>query len=306
MLNRFIYRALLSGGIAFGGLLCGGCTKVTETETIRQVTVSIAPLEYFIRNIGGDSISVNTLMEAGGDPETFQPGMGVMRELSRSGNLLVTGVLPFENKLAADIKGNASGLILGVAGEGIEYMYGTHSHGDIHSHGPEVAGEEGEPDPHIWGSLRNARIMAANTLRFLKNTYPELSDYLDGRYASLCVRLDSIDKDFSERLRGVDAFVIWHPSLSYFARDYGMEQIALNPENKETSPLRLKEAAEQAVGHSVKAFFIPEGFPRNRVATLSDAMGVEPTEVNFMDADPERQLRAVVDALTSNNAADGE
>ena len=28
------------------------------------------------------------------------------------------------------------------------------------------------------------------------------------------------------------SFVVWHPSLSYFARDYGLHQIALSPEGR--------------------------------------------------------------------------
>ncbi len=304
MLKSLIDRIVVSGVAVVCSCMAVGCSD--GAEDVRVVTVSVAPLEYFVTNIGGDSVSVRTLMGAGADPETFQPGMGVMRELNRSGNLLVTGVIPFEKEMVADIEQNAARMKVGVAGNGIEYMYGTHSHDGGHDHDGDVCEGDGDPDPHIWGSIRNAKKLAGNTLEFLKDAFPNLSDYFDVRYAAFHVRLDSIDREFGRRLNGVDAFVIWHPSLSYFARDYGLEQIALNLENKETSPLRLKEAAEHAQRHTVGAFFIPEGFARNRVATLSDAIGVEPTEVNFMDPDLERQLNAVVDALTSNNTGDGE
>lgn len=286
------------------------CTRTAssagEKVGARQVTVSVAPLEYFVANIAGDSVKVTTLMEGGAEPETFQPGMGVMRDLNRSGLLLVTGVLPFERELTSNIRNNASGLKTGDAGRGVEYIYGTHSHEGTHAdeHGHE--GELGEADPHIWGSVRNARIMAGNTLAFLKEAFPELADYFDGRYNALCARLDSIDASYAERLAGGQVFVIWHPSLSYFARDYGLEQIALNLENKETSPRRLKEATEHAVAHSPAALFIPEGFPTERVATIADALSVTPTEVNFMDADIERQMNRVVDALTSKAGDHGK
>ncbi|MBD5224983.1 MAG: zinc ABC transporter solute-binding protein [Bacteroidales bacterium] len=293
---------MIGAGTAMCCFLTTGCVKETVADDCRRVTVTIAPLEYFVRNIGGDSVEVSTLMGSGSDPEVFQPGMGVMRDLSRSGNLLVTGVLPFESRLVADVCDHGTELRVGVAGEGIDYMYGTHSHGvgECAEEDEEVDGA-GEPDPHIWSSARNAKIMADNTLEFLKGAFPELSGYLEERHAAMCMRLDSMDRVYGERLKGVEGFVIWHPSLSYFARDYGMEQVALNLENKETSSIRLKEAAEHALEHHAVAFFIPEGFSRNRVATLAETIGVAPTEINFMDSDIERQLNAVVDALTSHH-----
>ena len=45
------------------------------------------------------------------------------------------------------------------------------------------------------------------------------------------------------------SFLVWHPSLSYFARDYGLHQIALGgAEHKEVSIPALREAIEEARG----------------------------------------------------------
>lgn len=273
-------------------VLMSGCTGGGNVSVGREVAVSVPPLEYFVKAIGGDSVGVTSLMGAGSDPETFQPGMGVMRSVNRSGVLMVTGVLPFEAEMLGNVMSNTPGLQVCNLGDGIEYIYGTHGHGGME--------HEGEPDPHIWSSVGNARVIASNTYRYLSDVYPELEPYFNGRYRLLETRLDSLDRDYGQRLADHPAFVIWHPALSYFARDYGLEQIAFNIENKESTPQRLRHVTEHARGHRPEAFFVPAGIVPERVAALSDGIGIPPTEVNFMSADWEIEMNAIVDALTKD------
>lgn len=274
----------------------------------REITVSVAPLAYFAKAIGGDSVKVRTLLPAGTDPETFQPGMDAMRALNRGGVLAVTGVLPFESEMTEKLKANNADLQLADAGKGIELIYGTHMHahaehgeaheaheaGDAHEHG------EGEPDPHIWGSVKNARIIAGNLHATLCGLYPELRPYFTSRYEELDNQLDSIDRAYAVRLEMHPAFVIWHPSLSYFARDYGLEQISFNIENKETSPLRLREATDHALTERPAAFFVPQGLNPERVRAIATSLSLEPTEVNFMSEEWLSQMNLIVDHLTAD------
>lgn len=283
---------LMVSGCGGGAASSSGCT--------RMVTVSVPPLEYFVRAIAGDSVAVNTLMDANSDPETFQPGMGLMRNVNRSDLLMVTGVIPFENDLVKGIGRNVPDLKICDVGKGVEYMYGTHSHSHgeaVHAEEPHSHNHAGEPDPHIWSSVKNARIISDNMLARLSEAYPDLAGYFSGRHGVLKARLDSLDAEYVERLAAHPAFVIWHPSLSYFARDYGLEQIAFNLENKETSPLRLRQATDHALDHAPAAFFVPAGLPANRVTAISDILGLEPVEVNLMDADWEGQMELIVDTL---------
>lgn len=297
-------RLLASALVCAVALMVSGCGggATSSSDNTRMVTVSVPPLEYFVTAIAGDSVVVNTLMDSGSDPETFQPGMGLMRDVNRSDILMVTGVIPFEKGLVAGIERNVPGLKIGDVGEGVEYMYGTHSHshGDaLHAWDAHDHNHAGEPDPHIWSSVKNARIISDNVMVRLSEAYPDLAGYFSGRHGVLKARLDSLDAEYEKRLAAHPSFAIWHPSLSYFARDYGLEQIAFNLENKETSPLRLRQATDHALEHAPAAFFVPAGLPANRVAAISDILGLEPVEVNFMDVDWEGQMELIVDTLVS-------
>ena len=282
----------------FSWLVCGCSGRGSSTSADgRVVTVSVPPLEYFVNAIGGDSLTVRTLMDTNSDPETFQPGMGLMKDISRSDLVVVTGVVPFEKEFVSNITSNVQDLKIGDAGRGVDYMYGTH----VHSHQGEVSSvhsHKGEPDPHIWSSVKNARIISDNVYAMLSETYPGLAGYFHARHELLRHRLDSLDAEYERRLAEHPAFVIWHPSLSYFARDYGLEQIAFNLENKETSPIRLREATDNALEHEPSAFFVPEGLPLDRVATISDILGVRPTGINFMDSDWEGHMEWIVNTIS--------
>lgn len=284
-------------------LLCVSCAgsgggRQEEGSARREITVTVPPLAFFARAIGGDSIMVSTLLPAGTDPETFQPGMEAMRALHRSAALAVTGVLPFEKEMLSNLRANNGELRVADMSEGMSLLYGTHSHiqsscGDTtvdpHTHL--------DADPHIWSSVANARVIARNTARALGELYPGLASYFTQRCDSLVQRLDSLDSSYASRLAGRPAFVIWHPSLSYLARDYSLEQIALNLENKETSPRRLREITDYARGRSPQAFIVPAGLNPERVHAVASAIDLQPVEVNFMSDDWEGEMNRIVNSL---------
>lgn len=279
---------------------CGRSDNRTADSSLPTVTVSIPPLEYFAYAIGGDSINVTTLLPAGADPETFDPGTSTMRALGKSGALAVTGKLPFETSLMENLRANNSDLHLYDMGEGISPVYGTHSH-----HSAEESGnhhhDKTDIDPHIWSSVRNASVIADNMLAALIDIAPRHSAYYRARHAVLTHRLDSLDSSLSQRLGSMPSrsFLIWHPSLSYFSRDYNLEQIALNAENKENSSQQFLSVLSKARTGKPAAFIVPEGIDRRQTEAVTSATGLQPVSVNLMSADWENSITSVVDALTA-------
>ncbi len=272
-------------------------------EMLPSVTVSIPPLEYFAKAIGGDSLRVISLLPESADPETFSPGVSVMRELATSKMFVTVGVLPFEDAMLENIKSNNPDMKVAVVCGGIDFIYGTHSHegaaGD-----DDVHEGKGEPDPHVWSSVRNARIIAGNMFDAIVAAAPQHREYFKRRYDNLVARIDSIDQSVEGRSKGCHGlvFAVWHPSLSYFARDYGIEQIAFNVENKETSPVRLRSQLDYARSRRVGAFIVPAGIDKDKVAVVATGLGLEPVSVNLMSADWERQMFSVIDALIGEPA----
>lgn len=298
-----ILLAILALTLAATATSCRGNRAENHTGDIPEITVSIPPLEYFAKAIGGDSIAVTTLLPAGADPETFEPGVGVMRAIAQSGALATTGTLRFEETILSNLRANNPSLKTFPMSEGIALIYGTHEHhrDEPHTHSHNA----GEADPHIWSSVKNARIIADNMLNAIITADPAHRDYYTRRHAALRQRLDSLDSEFASQLQGADAFLIWHPSLSYFARDYGLHQIAFNVENKETSPLQMQNSLREASGRTPSAFFIPEGTDSRRADAIAAETGIKPTAVNLMSDNWETPLRTVAETLAAAHHAKG-
>lgn len=260
------------------------------------VTVSIEPQKYLVEQIAGDRVQVRCLLADGANPETYDPSMTHMLNLQKSAVYLRVGNIGFEAALVDKIHDSNPGLPIFDTSEGITPIRGTHTHG----HGHE---DEDTPDPHTWTSVKNARIMAGNILKALTEVDPDHATEYSNNYARLTARLDSIDSEYSRRLAPLSgrAFLVWHPSLSYFARDYGLRQIVVGgAESKESSIEELRSAMDQAGERGADVFFSQTDLDSRLVSALNDELGARKVTVNLLSSDWEGEMNRIVDALTAN------
>lgn len=286
---HLIYSLLLSVAMA-----CAvACSSDLPEKKI--VTVSIEPQKYLVEQIAGDRVQVRCLLADGANPETYDPSMTHMINLQKSAVYLRVGNIGFEAALIDKIHDSNPGLPIYDTSEGIAPIRGTHSHG----HGHE---DEDTPDPHTWTSVKNARVMADNILKALTEVDPDHATEYRANHGRLTARLDSIDHDFSRRLATLSgrSFLVWHPSLSYFARDYGLKQIVVGgAESKESSIEELRSAIDQASERGAEVFFSQTDLDSRHVSALNDELGARKVTVNLLSSDWEGEMNRIVDALTA-------
>lgn len=287
---------------------CGDSGKEVASKQPPVVVVSIPPLQYFVEGIGGDKVSVECLAPASADPETFEPSMAQLRKASGAGLLLTVGLLPFEEKVSEAIHASNPDIRITRLDSSLDLIEGTHDHGDGHDHNHESHGDghHGGYDPHIWTSLRNARVMARTTYRALAAVSPDDSLYFKARLDSIDHRLDSIDREISIRLapsRG-KTILVWHPSLSYFARDYGLRQLAVGNEHKESSITGLRERLDLARREKPLVFFYQREYDSRQSEAITDATGLRPVTIAPLSPDIEEAVtRAASSLATANDAS---
>lgn len=271
-------------------MLSGLSSCKPDGDTRMSVAVSLPPQASLLREITGDSIEIVTLMQADANPEAFEVTVGGMREVNDAAVYMKAGNLPFEQTLTERIGQSNPELRFVDVSDGIELIYGTHAHGN-HTH--EVS------DPHTWTSVSNLKVIAANMLAAVSDVDPARKDYYTANYNRLVARLDSLDAAISSRLDsiGTRSFLIWHPSLSYFARDYGLEQIAVGQDNKEMTPGQLRDTHRHAADKGVKVMFIQQNFDARQAATLADELGISIVQINPLDDDYLKQFNIIADAL---------
>lgn len=266
------------------------CSGGDNTSSRPTLTVSIEPQRKILEEIAGPDYEVVSILGAGSNPETYEPTMSQLASAARSQAYFTIGYLPFEDKISASLPSSTK---IEPSGYGIQPLTGTHSHGD---------GEQDRtPDPHIWTSLPNAAIIAKNMANTLTEINPDHAADYAARLAAFTGRIDSLHAATAARLASAPsrAFAVWHPSLSYYARDYGLRQIAVGTEGKEMSPGAMRDAIDHTRADSVRIFFFQKEYDSRQAQSLNSEIGSRLIEINPMAYDWEAEIIKITDALTS-------
>lgn len=240
MRTAYLYLLFLS-------LFATGCTSSTRQTDKERLYVSILPLRSLIEQIVGDDFKVDVLVPAGASPESFEPTPRQYVALNRSKLVFNVGLIDFEQNLLRDFPDREKLVNLS---RGIRLLEGSCAHGHTHEPTGKARASEGHAhgiDPHIWTSPRALKQMAANAYDALRTSFPDSVRYTEN-YEKLLVRLDSLDTACAEALRqaNVHTIVIYHPALTYYAADYGLEQLAVEHDGKEPSARHLARLIEEA------------------------------------------------------------
>lgn len=266
-----------------------GCTSKNKPRTL---TVSIEPQRFLLEQIVGDRWQVNTLLENGADPENFDPPMSVLKKALDSKAILIISQLPFEESLTERLGAKAAGIKIYNTSRGIDLLSGTHgSHGHSHQHE--------DFDPHVWSSVVNAKIMADNMLAAILEIDPDGAAYYTANHKALMQRLDALQSELMETLKENPgaSFIVWHPSLSYFARDFGLNQISLGAENKELTAPQMREKIEQARTAGANVMFIQASLDRDKSQQLASQAGAHSVTINPLAYEWDDELRLVANSI---------
>ena len=143
--------------------------------------------------------------------------------------------------------------------------------------------------------------MAANMLAELKKLDPERASEYEANYRRLDTRLQQLDDSIASVLapRAGAAFVVWHPSLSYFARDYSLNQLVMEHEGKEATPAQLRQKLDEAGSARPVVFFLQDEYDSRAARTLASELGVPTAPIAVMNPDIAAQARAITSAINA-------
>lgn len=312
------------------GSLCS-CAQPAQPEE-ETLYVSILPLKSIVGGIVGDDFDVRVLVPAGASPETFEPTPRQFVDLNRARLIFNVGLIDFETTLLGKIEARDKvvdlsrgiDLIAGscshahgkvtradephaaamseeqqTAGSHAAAMprerqlAGRHAatpapqaHGHSHAHGI---------DPHIWASPRALQRMAANAYEAIHALWPDSVKYTEN-HARLQEQLAALDARTAGKIAasGVRYFIIYHPALTYYARDYGLQQVAIEDDGKEPSARALARLIEQARRDSVRTIFYQSQFPASAVEVIARDIEAQSVAIDPLKED----VIANIDSLT--------
>ena len=251
-----------------------GKTSGTEKPAVTvTVTVTISPYKYFVDQIAKGKVDVNVMVSNGNNPETYEPYAQQMMELSKSALYLKVGSIGFEQTWMKKLQDNAPDMKVIDTSVGIK----------------PAKTPGGNIDPHVWMSCSNARIIASNILKALSELEPKNKAFFEKNYLSLLRIIDKRDSIIKEGFEKnpdlVRKFVIYHPILTYFARDYQLEQLAIEEEGREPSAAQLKSLIERARKEKIKFCLIQAEFANRNTTTFINESHTKPMDINPLQGD---------------------
>ncbi len=261
-----------------------------EVSDKPQIIATIAPVKYLVDQIVGDDFEVSVLVPAGVSPETFDPTPKQFSSLSEAEAVVAVGLIDFEGNILKRLEDKSRLVDLSA---GVDLIAGSCSHNHAHDHAHGI-------DPHIWTSPMQLQIMAQNLYTALAELYPDSLHYRSA-YLDLQSRLEELDNKVTGMLLAtdVDCFVIYHPAYSYFARDYGIEQVAIEDEGKEPSARRIGQIIDRAREQGIARILYQSEFPASTVTTIASDAAAKATEVNPLREDVVAQVEEFVTLISS-------
>ncbi|MGV8962507.1 MAG: metal ABC transporter solute-binding protein, Zn/Mn family [Candidatus Saccharimonadaceae bacterium] len=270
-----------------------------DTSTI---SVTIEPQRYFVEQIVGDKFKVNTIVPAGTSPEAYDPTPSQMVALGKSLLYFKVGYLGFENAWGKNLEENNVHVQLINTSENIDLIEGCDQSIQVGEHNDHEGHSHSGIDPHVWSSPKSALIMAENMLNALIAADVENQQYYRDNFKNLQSEIIATDKKIAALLVNspVKSFIIYHPALGYFARDYNLTQHSIEFEGKSPSPQQLKEMIDFAHAQGIKTIFVQKGFDSKNAESLAKEVGASIHSIDPLAYNWSEELIKIAEILAGN------
>jgi zinc/manganese transport system substrate-binding protein len=243
--------------------LCAAIASVLPGAARAQeklpVVATFSILGDFVKNVGGDRVSVTLLVGPEGDAHVYQPSPADAKKLAGAKVIFVNG-FKFEGWIDRLIKASGSKASLVVATKGIKPREMAEEDHDAEK---GKAPEHGV-DPHAWQSIANARIYVANIRDALVAADPAGQETYQKNAADYSAKLAAVETEVKEGIAKIPAerrkIITSHDAFGYFGATYGFEFIAPQGVSTETE-VSARDVAK--IIRQIKAQKIPAVFLEN-------------------------------------------
>lgn len=263
-------------------LIAAGCGKPDGEKS--RLAVSIPPQKWLLEEIVGDQFDIDVLFAQGTDAETSEPGLKQMADISRAKAFFTVGTLTSEEAALKRLATTAPELKVVDTGAQAVLLNGTHGTA---------------PDPHIWTSPANLVRMAREMLQTVCELDPANDKLYADRFFQLKGKIEAFSARTSRRLsyRPGAAFAMWHPALTYFARDFGLKQIGMETDGKEATPKQIADRLADASANKVKVVVAETGGDTSKEQSVAKELKVPVIQINPLAEDILGELNKVADAI---------
>ncbi len=282
-----------------------------------------------VERIGGDRISVTTLVGADGDAHVYQPTPADARAVSQ-GDILVFNGLAFEGWLDRLVEASGFDGVRVVATDGVrlisleddddhhddhaekdDHDKDDHDHAekDDHDKDDHADGHDhGAFDPHAWQNPANAVVYVDNITAALSKADPANASTYYGNRAAYVAEIEALDADIRKTVEGLPedrrTIVTAHDAFGYFAETYGLRFVAPSGISTESEPSAADVATliRQIREEGITAVFVESITDRRMLEQIADETGASIGGTLYSDAlsGPDEPASTYLDMMRHN------
>lgn len=270
------------------------------TEKKIKVFVSITPQKYFAEQVGGEKVSVSTLVPSGRSPENFDPTPKQIRDLGNADIYFTIGI-PFEKIFLNKIQRTEKYFVIADTSQGIKKIKIGNEKGETD--------DCGKNDAHIWTDPLLVKKQAETMASELIKIDPANALFYKKNLENFCRDLDKLDWEISVRLKPYEGrtFFIYHSAMTYFAARYKLKQASIEKGEREPAPAELIKIASSAKKAGINTIFIQPEFPAAGAKAVAESIKGKIVRLSVLEYDYFKNMHRIsVELAKSFGSAENE
>jgi zinc transport system substrate-binding protein len=237
-----------------------------------NITVTLPPQRGLIKLIA-PNVKVNVMVPPGSSPATYSPTFKQLKALKNSDIYFTIGV-PFDKKYLPKIKEmNPKIKIVNFGSMLIKHK-----------------------NPHIWLSPSMLMLEAKVILNTLIRMDPKNKMAYVLNYNKLIKDLDYYELYGFQTIKQ-KAFITFHPSFYYFAKDFLIKEIALEKDGKTPSFAFLEKVIKIGKKENVKTVIISPEFPKKYALIIAKRLKAKVIELSPLNENVFYTMKTLIEAL---------
>ncbi|MGB6166381.1 MAG: metal ABC transporter substrate-binding protein [Geitlerinemataceae cyanobacterium] len=253
-------------------ILVSGCSPQTATRdgeaSLPRVVSTSTIIADLAQDVGGDRIEHTGILEPGADPHVYEPVPEDSIALEKANLIFYNGynLEPGLIKLMKTAGSNAQQVAVGEVVKPLDFEY---------------EGQK-QPDPHVWGDVKNAIAMVEVIRDSLIELSPEDRELFTQNATTEIEKLQKLDVWVKEQINTIPALrrklITTHDAFQYYATAYGLEVagtlIGISTE-EQPSAQTVQKLVEEIKNLGVPAIFAETTINPQLIKTVAEEANIK-------------------------------
>lgn len=244
-----------------------------------EIVTSIIPQRVFVEKIGGNLVDVESIVEIGESPHTYEPKPSKMLSISKADIYFRIGV-EFEEIWLEKFKSQNRDLKV-----------------------INLSTKESKVDPHIWLSPTKVQRMAQEIFKSLAEFDSKNRAIYRENLENFLSEIKSLKSQIRETLKDVkgSSFLAFHPSWGYFAKEFDLIQLSIERDGKEPKPKELIQTLNLAKSKQIRVILTKPEVSDKSAKVIAKELNVKIFKISPLNPNWGENLLNLAKAIAARN-----